>query len=67
VVSELRLNEIEGLLEMTVRVKVADDVPPALLAVTVYVVALCVALADPVNKPLDVLKLKPTGAAGEIE
>ena len=51
---------------VTVRVNVAVAVPVAFVAVIVYAVADCTAVGVPVNKPVEVLNVKPVGAAGLI-
>jgi hypothetical protein len=48
---------------VTVSAKVAVDVPLALVAVIVYVVALATDVGVPVNAPVEVLKLIPAGVA----
>ena len=51
---------------MTVSVNVTDAVLVAFVAVIVYAVADCTAVGVPVNKPVEVLNVKPAGAAGLI-
>ena len=46
---------------------VAVDVPPELVAVTVYDVAACVAVGVPLIRPVDELNDRPDGSAGEME
>jgi hypothetical protein len=50
----------------TSKVKVAEDVPAMLIAVIVYIFASCIAVGEPDNNPVVVLKIKPAGAEGEI-
>ena len=51
---------------VTVSVNVAVAVPVAFVAVIVYAVADCTVVGVPVNKPVDVLNVKPAGAGGLI-
>ena len=50
-----------------VNVKVSADVPPELVAVTVYEVAGWVAVGVPLTRPVDALNDNPDGRAGEME
>jgi hypothetical protein len=50
-----------------VKLKVRELDPETLVAVTVYVVADWTAVGVPVSNPVDVLKVIPAGADGEIE
>ena len=56
--------EAQGNLHTKVNVRVA--VPVAFVAVIVYAVAACTVVGVPDNKPVDVLNVKPAGAAGLI-
>ena len=51
---------------VTVSVNVCVAVPVAFVAVIVYAVADFTAVGVPVNKPVEVLNVKPAGAAGLI-
>ena len=51
---------------MTVMVTVAVSLPPVLVAVTVYVVAVLNSVGVPEMVPSVVLKLKPAGSVAEI-
>ncbi len=51
---------------VTVKVNVLVADPDALVAVIVYVVALCLDVGVPVSKPVEVLNVVPAGAVGEI-
>ena len=55
-----------GAANVTVSVNVTDAVLVAFVAVIVYAVADCTAVGVPVNKPVEVLNVKPAGAAGLI-
>jgi hypothetical protein len=57
----------EGAELETVRVKVAVEDPDAFVPVIVYPVADLTEVGVPESKPVDVLKVRPAGAAGEIE
>jgi hypothetical protein len=50
----------------TVSVNVCVAVLVAFVAVIVYTVAVCTVVGVPDNKPVDVLNVKPVGAAGLI-
>ena len=49
-----------------VRENVAVEVPPELVAVTVYDVDACVAVGVPLMRPVDELNDSPDGSAGEM-
>jgi hypothetical protein len=51
---------------VTVKVNVRDALPVAFVAVIVYAVELWVEVGVPLNCPVELLKVKPAGAAGEI-
>ena len=51
---------------VTVSVNVCVAVPVAFVAVIVYAVADFTAVGVPVNKPVEVLNVKPAGAGGLI-
>ena len=55
-----------GAARVTVSVNVALALPVAFVAVIVYAVADCTVVGVPVNKPVEVLNVKPAGAAGLI-
>ena len=55
-----------GVASVTVSVNVALALPVAFVAVIVYVVAVCTVVGVPVNKPVEVLNVKPAGSAGLI-
>ena len=59
------LTTIGTAVTVNVNVCVVDDV--ALVAVIVYAVAAAISFGVPVSNPVVVLKVKPVGAAGEIE
>jgi hypothetical protein len=50
----------------TVKVNIREELPVALVAVIVYVVALWVEVGVPLKSPVVVLKMVPAGAEGEI-
>ena len=52
---------------VTASENVAVDVPPELVAVTVYDVDACVAVGVPLTRPVDELNDSPDGRAGEME
>jgi len=55
-----------GAATLTVSVNVLVAVPVGPVAVIVYTVADCTVVGVPVNKPVDVLNVKPAGAGGLI-
>jgi hypothetical protein len=65
-VSADALNVKAGAAILTVKVNVCVALPVALVAVTVYAVALCVDDGVPLSTPVVVLNVRPAGAAGEI-
>ena len=52
---------------MTVIVKSPDPLPPALIAVTVYVVVEVMLVGVPEISPVDVSKNRPVGSVGAID
>ena len=57
---------IEIVLRLTPNVKVAVSVPRGFVPVIVYTVAVDVSVGVPVKAPVEILKLNPVGAGGDI-
>jgi hypothetical protein len=53
--------------EITVNVNIRVALPEAFVAVIVYEVALCADVGVPESNPVEVLNVRPPGAAGDIE